>query len=132
MIVVNHKNELRDIILEKKIPLDEVDVSKLTDLSYIFKNIDSVLGCFSYWDVSNCENMSFLFEFSKVNCDINYWNVSNVKYMKGIFRFSKINSALDLWDIRNVVDFNYKYDFYESNIKIPVKWKILQLFNDKS
>ena len=80
------KQELIEIIEEtiykkgNKCDLNFIDVSLITDMGYLFHEID-FKGDISKWNVSNVVNMNGMFNSSTFNGDISKWNVSNVKYM---------------------------------------------------
>ena len=54
------------------------------------------------WDVSNVEDMSYMFYASNFNQPIGGWDVSNVKNMQGMFQFGDFNQDISGWDVRNV------------------------------
>ena len=65
----------------KRWNLNKWDVSRITDMSYMFYNLSTIEALFiSDWNVSNVVNMDFMF----YNCkslkyvDISKWNMSNV------------------------------------------------------
>ena len=90
------KEELREII-EKRIKdegnevnLNDIDTSKITDMSELFVEIDFD-GDISGWDVSKVKNMSFMFAWCEdFNQDISNWDVSNVKKINNIFDYCSI------------------------------------------
>ena len=97
MIVVNNKKELKELIIQRireqglNCDLNDIDVSKVTDMSELF--------------------MSSKFEHSTFNGDISGWNVSNVEYMNRMFENSKFNGDLSRWDaskVRNMYCMFYK------------------------
>lgn len=102
-IKILSKQELRKIILDKKISLDTLDISNITNMSSLFKDIYEIKGSISSWDVSNVTSMQRMFQGSRINPDISSWNISSVKNMKSMFESSSFNQNLGSW---NLVDKN--------------------------
>ena len=51
----------------------------------------------SEWDVSNVENMSMMFAYSKFDGDISGWNVSNCRKMNLMFDNSPLENNPPRW-----------------------------------
>jgi surface protein len=106
--------------------IDLWDVSKITDMSYLFQyHTDSpylnttkmfVFDTFnediSEWDVSNVENMSCMFANCRgFNQNLNKWDVSKVKYMYQMFWGCYVfNGDISNWNVSNVKDFRDMFD----------------------
>ena len=124
------REELDDLLDRDDVEYSEIDVSNITDMSYLFAdpNYMSCLlanGDYSvffnspnirfhelkkntsgliYWDVSNVEDMSYMFCKSKsFNQPIGNWDVSNVETMASMFESAiSFNQLLENWDVSNV------------------------------
>ena len=98
------KKELEQIIedrISKEGPncdLNDIDVSQITDMSYLFYG-SKFDGDISRWNVSNAISMTGMFDRSKFNQDISNWDVSKVKKMDFMFCFSKFNQDISKWKI---------------------------------
>lgn len=92
-ITVNSVAELKQLI-KKTLPYfgndgnyNWIDISKLTSLTTVFKDMEEFNGDITLWDTSNIVNMNYMFmNCASFNRDISNWNVSNVKWLTGAFK----------------------------------------------
>jgi hypothetical protein len=87
-------------------PLPYMDTSQMTSFAKVVF-MEDFNEDISRWDVSNVEDMSFLFYNQQVfNQPLETWNVGNVRSMVGMFRMTgAFNQPLGKWDVSNVEDF---------------------------
>lgn len=99
-----NKDELKLLIDNENIHLGNIIVDPIKDMSELFKgsrrkNYEGI----KYWNVSNVENMQYMFAESTFNEDISCWNVSNVRNMSGMFENALyFNQDISSWDVSNV------------------------------
>ncbi len=78
------------------------DVSNVEDMNYMFYK-SNFNGNISKWDVSKVKHMNYMFSHSIFNGDISNWNVSKVETMIGMFKEVRpYDYPLDNWDVSNV------------------------------
>jgi surface protein len=117
------KDELRSLLeqlLEERgenAYLNDIDVSNIEDMSYLFSELNPYNIDISEWNVSNVKKMNSMFNGCKnFNCDLSNWDVSNVEHIEFMFwRCYKFNSDLSNWNVSNVNDITNI--FYNSTLE---------------
>ena len=94
---------------------DAPDLSRTTDMSYMFMHAGSFDGDLSGWDVSGVTGMSGMFyNANSFNGDLSGWNVSGVTGMTGMFyNANSFNGDLSGWDVSGVTGMSGM--FYNAN-----------------
>ena len=97
-IVRNQQSGMFNVMLEN------LNVSKVTDMKYLFANYESFNQPLGKWDTSNVTNMSYMFQKCKnFNQPLNSWNTINVIDMGNMFDgCDKFNQSLNNWDTSKV------------------------------
>ena len=134
-----NKEELVDLIITEieangpECSLNHIDVSNITDMSYLFVGGDNIEyftghpilskfnGDISDWDVSSVTDMGYMFYDSMFNSDISTWDVSNVIDMDFMFTYSNFNRDISNWDVSSLKNIDHTFDRspLENN---PPKW----------
>ena len=112
------KKELHSLIkeeLDRQGPdadLNFIDTSLITDMSYLFYDLDIRNIKIDRWNVSNVKYMTSMFErCGKFDSDLSDWDTSNVTNMSMMFYGCKNfkGTGLDGWDVSNVINMNYMF-----------------------
>ncbi|CAA6812108.1 MAG: Chitinase (EC [uncultured Sulfurovum sp.] len=109
-----YNNEGGSYDAQKLVSIEQWGTMPWEDMNNMFYACSNLVG--EIKDIPNLKNtinMSFMFENSSFNQDINDWNVSNVQNMRGMFATSVFNQLLNKWDVSSVTDM--KYMFYEAH-----------------
>lgn len=108
-------DELKNTILEYKIngwtdgpkgSIGSWDVSNITDMGYLFSEMDDFNEPLDQWNVSNVENMEYMFAGCfDFNQPLDNWKVNKVKNMECMFiDCYSFNQPLDNWNVSNVTN----------------------------
>ena len=87
------------------------DMTQVTDMSFMFKNVVGFSPDMQDWDVSSTTDMSGMFSGAiNFNQDIGTWDVSNTTDMSHMFDgASSFDQDLSGWDVSNVTDMSYMF-----------------------
>lgn len=112
------KEELKILCDDLSINLGDIDTSKITDMSGLFKDSKRTKEQFSgieSWDVSNVENMHEMFYSAShiVWHDLGQWNVSKVKDFSSMFAYVTGEEI----DTENGIDYYPPDGVWNCNVK---------------
>ncbi len=95
------------------------DLSNVTDMTYMFYQVQKFNTNINNWNVSNVTNMTGVFHSAgEFNQPLNQWNVSNVTTMRAMFANSPFNQDISSWNVSNVTEMGYM--FYQTRFNQPI------------
>ena len=108
---VTERSGAMDAVIARHGPIEEWDVSKVTNMRNLFQGVERFNGDLSKWDVSNVTDMGGMFSSALSFCgDLSKWDVSNVTAMYNMFcGVENFNGDLSKWDVSNVTDMSYMF-----------------------
>ena len=109
--------------------ISDWDVSKITDMSGLFRFKRNFDDDISRWNVSAVTDMSYMFwEAQHFNCNVNHWDVHNVVNMKWMFAHCySFSQYIHKWNVSNVR--NMTGMFYDAPIFKKEKLYSIQQWN---
>ena len=113
----------KNVLSKYNYNVSDWDVSKVTDMSRMFKDCEKFNSDLSRWDVSSVTDMAGMFYgCGDFKGDLSNWDVSKVKYMYNMFRNCKnFNCDLSGWKVSNVISMSGMFKNCSSLQKLP-KW----------
>jgi surface protein len=108
---LHKKSDLPNDLKDK--PIGDWDVSRVTDMSFLFSRFYHFNEDISRWDVSNVITMQSMFsEAISFNKPIGNWKVSKVTNMSMMFfEARRFNQPIGSWKVSNVTDMSNMFDF---------------------
>ena len=119
--------ELKDLVAHESVKLSEIDISEVSDFSYLFEysNRKDFSGI-EDWDVSHVTTMNSMFSYAQnFNADISNWDVSSVTDMSYMFAGAKsFNQPLENWDVSSVTNMSNMF-YVATNFNQPLEnWDV--------
>ena len=107
-------------------PIGEWDVSKITDMIGIFKELKLFNLELSKWDVSSVSDMSSMFyHATSFNQDLSKWDISSVTNMDRMFDAAKLfNQDLSEWNVSSVTNMGEMFSEAKSFNQDVSKWNV--------
>ena len=127
-----NNQELTDLVAHESVKLSEIDISEVSDFSYLFEcsNRKDFSGI-EDWDVSHVTNMSCMFSHCfNFNADISEWDVSSVTDMSAMFENAiSFNQPLENWDVSSVTNMSNMF-YGATNFNQPLEnWDVSSVTN---
>ncbi len=109
--------------------LSNLDISQIDNLSYIFSE-SLYNGDLSKWDVSNVLNLKWCFNASNFNNDsLKNWNTSNCKNFECTFYLSKFNGNLNGWNLSEAYTIEGIFEESNFNNNSIINWNVSNVEN---
>ena len=132
-----NRQELVELIAKKNqdikkgdmLDLNDIDVSEITDICYLFENIKPVKVNMNNWNVSNVTDIHGLFWNNRITEEIHIenWDVRNVESAYGVFYFCTKVKKLDLdkWNLSSCKEFDLMFKGCENlDTHFTDNWKM--------
>ena len=126
------KASLLGLLSNPKIKLEEIDTSKITDMSYLFANSKRTdFSGIEKWNTSNVTDMDFLFgNCENFNQDISNWDVGKVTNMFCMFKGCEcFNQDISKWNVSNVTDMSSMFKGCECFNQDISSWDVANVTN---
>ena len=107
------REELLKLVKNLSINLGDIDTSKITDMSGLFRGTQRTdFSGIEKWDVSKVEDMNNMFRRAEsFNADISNWDVGNVRDMGCMFsEATSFNQPIGKWNVGNVENMSCMFD----------------------
>ena len=121
------------VVLAQYGPIDEWDVSAITDMSNLFHDASGAYANFneniSSWDVSNVTTIEYMFaQAESFNISLNSWNVSKISNMGNVFEYSGFNENISSWDVSEVTNMYGMFRYSPFNQPLN-SWNVAKVSN---
>ena len=123
------KMRLKELVEDNSVYLGDIDISNITDMEDLFRDSKRVdFSGIEKWDTSKVKTMNGM--FSDAHCfnhNINDWNVSNVENMRYMFANTPFNQPLDKWNVASLTEANQMFDSASSFTQSIESWNVTSL-----
>ncbi len=133
------KSQLLQLISERlskdmAADLNDIDISKVTDMSNLFVQFPTFSGNVSKWDVSHVTNMSGMFEgVTGFRGGVSNWDVSKVTNMSNMFKgATSFNSDISGWNVSNVTQIDSMFEGATAFTRDLKSWAVAPAISKES